>query len=228
MRYTVYRTTCLANGKVYVGAHKTENPADNYLGSGKLITAAIRKYGRDAFAKVVLHDFASEAEMWAMEEALVTKAFVARPDTYNLRVGGNSYRWHHAMLAGNATISTEVRKRCAALGVAEQRRLLAEDPVYRAAAQANARNSTRKAVAAGNIHTPDWAGRKHTPETKAKMSTSCSIAQAGERNSQYGTKWICKARAKPRKVPAEEVPQWEALGWHPGRSQAPKKARTRQ
>jgi len=32
MFYTIYQTTCLINGKVYVGMHKTENLNDNYSG----------------------------------------------------------------------------------------------------------------------------------------------------------------------------------------------------
>ena len=36
MHYTVYKITNTANGRIYVGVHRTENPHDSYLGSGNL------------------------------------------------------------------------------------------------------------------------------------------------------------------------------------------------
>ena len=39
----IYKTTNLVNGKVYVGQEKWNNP--NYLGSGKILRLAIKKYG---------------------------------------------------------------------------------------------------------------------------------------------------------------------------------------
>lgn len=55
--YTVYRTTNLLNGMFYIGVHKTTNPNDSYLGSGKRLRYAIKKYGVEAFEKEILHVF---------------------------------------------------------------------------------------------------------------------------------------------------------------------------
>lgn len=88
MRYTVYKTTNTVNGKFYVGAHSTEDPNDDYLGSGSLLQKAIRKYGKGAFTKEVLHDFDTPEEMFAKEREIVTPEFKNDPGNYNLREGG--------------------------------------------------------------------------------------------------------------------------------------------
>jgi len=51
MQFTVYETTNIINHKIYRGTHITDNPYDNYLGSGKLIDRAIRKYQPENFKK---------------------------------------------------------------------------------------------------------------------------------------------------------------------------------
>lgn len=48
----VYCVTNLINGKKYIGQNKTCNI--NYLGSGKLIRYAIKKYGKENFIKQIL------------------------------------------------------------------------------------------------------------------------------------------------------------------------------
>lgn len=48
----IYKTTNLINDKVYVGSDKNNNV--NYLGSGKLLKNAIKKYGRENFKKEII------------------------------------------------------------------------------------------------------------------------------------------------------------------------------
>ena len=94
MFYTVYKTTCITNGKVYVGVHKTANLDDDYLGSGKLISRAIEKYGRDSFLKEILFVFDNEEDMFAKERELVTESFVEDEKTYNCKPGGEA-NWYY-------------------------------------------------------------------------------------------------------------------------------------
>ena len=51
MFYTIYKITNLINNKFYIGKHQTNNVDDEYMGSGKLITAAIKKYGANSFER---------------------------------------------------------------------------------------------------------------------------------------------------------------------------------
>ena len=49
----IYITVNLINGKKYIGQHKGIFDS-NYLGSGKLIRRAIKKYGKDNFIVSIL------------------------------------------------------------------------------------------------------------------------------------------------------------------------------
>lgn len=94
MFYTVYKTTCKINNKVYIGVHKTEDPYDTYLGSGKLIQRAIEKYGVDSFNKEVLFIFDNEEDMFRKEKELVTEEFVESDQSYNCKPGGEA-NWYY-------------------------------------------------------------------------------------------------------------------------------------
>lgn len=87
MKYTVYRTVNLINGKFYIGVHKTDKPNDGYLGSGKLIQRAVSKYGPENFRKEVLEIFDNPADAFTLEKRLVGEQ-LGSPGCYNLKEGG--------------------------------------------------------------------------------------------------------------------------------------------
>lgn len=88
MHYVIYKIINKINSKIYIGKHQTTDLNDGYMGSGKRLTLAIKKYGIDNFEKEFLFKFDSEAEMNAKEAELVTEEFCLREDTYNLCPGG--------------------------------------------------------------------------------------------------------------------------------------------
>ncbi|QIG65987.1 putative endonuclease [Ochrobactrum phage vB_OspM_OC] len=94
MYYTIYKTTCLINSKIYIGAHKTNDLEDGYLGSGKWLKRAILKYGLENFTKEILFIFDNEQEMYAKEAELVNEYFVKETTNYNIRIGGFG-GWDH-------------------------------------------------------------------------------------------------------------------------------------
>lgn len=94
MYYIIYQTTNKVNNKIYVGAHKTQNLDDGYIGSGKMLHRAIEKYGRESFERKVLFICADEYQMYQKEHEIVNEDFVKRTDTYNMKRGGLG-GWDH-------------------------------------------------------------------------------------------------------------------------------------
>lgn len=97
--YHIYQITNNVNGKIYIGAHKGAVD-DGYMGSGRALKAAIKKYGREAFTKTILCECESASAMYDKEREMVDDAFVARRDTYNINRGG----------AGGDALWTQERK----------------------------------------------------------------------------------------------------------------------
>lgn len=78
----IYKTTNLVNGKIYIGQDSNDNP--KYLGSGKILTLAIKKYGNNNFKKEILERCISKEQLNNMEIYWIHKL-----DSMNLNVGYN-------------------------------------------------------------------------------------------------------------------------------------------
>ena len=100
--YTVYKTTNIVNGKIYYGFHSIDESkilrmdrchgscfADEYLGSGKLLKRAIKRYGKRSFYQEIIGIFDLKEEAELLESQLANADFVQRDDNYNIALGGN-------------------------------------------------------------------------------------------------------------------------------------------
>ena len=90
--HLIYMIVNKINNKIYIGKHSTKNPYDDYMGSGKAIKAAIKKYGEHNFEKVIIDCLSTEDKAYLKEEDIVTSEFVDREDTYNQKCGGKGIK----------------------------------------------------------------------------------------------------------------------------------------
>lgn len=86
----VYITTNLINGKKYIGKRSKPEFDSNYVGSGKLLKRAIKKYGKDNFKCEVIKWCETEEELNSSEKFFIQKYNAQASDMfYNISSGGD-------------------------------------------------------------------------------------------------------------------------------------------
>ena len=206
--YLVYKTTCLLNGKIYIGQHQTYDPNDNYLGSGRELLVDIQKFGRENFKREILFDFDNFTDMDSKEKELVTESFVARDDTYNIRLGGQN---------------PEVERICA-MGREKLHHLWKENKNWnndfrRKKSEILKHIWRERPEIYNNFHgnPMSFKGKHHTEETKQKMREKAHL-RVGEKNSAFGTVWVYnESLEQNKKVKKEQVEDFLNQGWKLGR-----------
>lgn len=206
--FIIYKTINLINGKFYIGMHKTKYPNDGYLGSGTIVSRAIKKYGKENFKKVILFDFDTQEEMVVKEKEIVTEDFLKRPDVYNLNVGGDG-GWYRA----NQVVDSDQRREAGKKGHDTQRILMRENPEFRARKHAQARYASQFSP----CQPPSFEGKKHSPETIERMRATRKGLRRGPSNSQFDTVWVCKAGERSKKAKKSDLDALLKEGWVRGR-----------
>lgn len=204
MHYLIYKITNKLNGKIYVGKHKTENENDEYFGSGLLLERAITKYGKDNFSKEIVYRANSLEDMNKMETDIVDEDFVARSDTYNLKIGGDG-GWDYILknrlwLTDKWYESMKNNWKCGR----EKLETLMEDEEFR--------NQFSKKVSDGlklfHVNNQNsFKGRKHTDESKNKMRSAKTGKCDGPSNNMFGRMWINDGLKSITIKKTEQIPE---------------------
>ena len=209
MYYTIYKITNKINGNFYIGKHKTNDPNDSYMGSGKLIKAAIRKHGIENFEKEILEIFNTEEEMNEAEVRLV----VLGKGSYNICPGGQG-GWGYVNSNGlNITPMTEERLKKhskTARKIRKQQLLVEKNIIKFKEITALALLRIKELYPNGTFY-----GKKHSEETKKKMSIPAS-SKIGVKNSQFGTCWITNG-IENKKIKKDLLESFVKLGYYKGR-----------
>jgi len=223
MRYLVYEVKNLVNNKTYIGVHRTENINDGYMGSGTHLKRAQSKYGMQNFSRTILFEFDNPEEMFAKEAELVNEEFVLRPDTYNIKIGGNGGFEH---IKGKRVLRDE------------QGQPFLADASYtgnspgitkgKLVAKNSTGNTFHVSVNDPRLKTGElefvWKGKKAPKSTRNKMSkTHKERLKDPAKNSQFGTIWITsESEQKNRKIKKDSpLPEGD---WKRGRKMYKKAA----
>lgn len=199
---------------IYIGKHKTDNINDSYMGSGLRIKRAIEKYGIDNFEKTILFECSSEEEMNQKEAEIVNEDFISRDDVYNIVVGGEG-SWEHVNKTchnnrHNHRKTGWLQKDEHGLN-ASQRTIASYTPEQYKEHIEKISAGIKRYYEQNGSH---WTGKKHSPETIKKISEKAKL-HVGDKNSQYGTMWICNHELRINKKihKSDPIPN----GWLPGR-----------
>ena len=205
--HIVYKITNLINERIYVGVHKVSDIQvdDGYMGSGKAIRLAIKKYGLENFKKEILVSFEDAEAAYLAESIVVDEEFIARSDTYNIVLGGGNgtgsgrnnprYGTHHSEKTKDKMSaaqlgeknhrygkqnSTETRKK---LSDALSGRVLSEEHRQKISDANKGKKCGRQLSEEHRQKISDaMTGRVLTEETKNRMS----ISKKGKNNPNFG------------------------------------------
>lgn len=203
--HLLYKTTNLLNGKYYYGIHSTNKIEDDYLGSGKRLRYSIRKYGKENFKREILNFFDNREELVQSEIDLLTRGILEDIHCMNLMKGG---------YGGFISVEQQkYRSQCGGKAFAEK---LKNDKKFLKEHSIRSSKRMSELLNTGKIKRGDWNGKRHTEESKKKMSESKKGKQSGNLNGSYGTCWITKDNEN-KKIKKEELDNYIQLGWSKGR-----------
>lgn len=233
--FIIYKTTCLINEKFYIGQHETYDIHDSYLGSGLLLTSAIRKYGKNNFTKEVLYIFNNKNDMNLKEAEIINSDLLKDPLCYNLALGGQGGNLGEEA-AQKIKLKWTLERRIAA-SIRMKELMKREDVIEKC--KNNTKNGpsleARQKISetlTGHIQSEETKlkraesnrGQKRSEETKQRMSDSqrghdCS--DEAKQNMSSAAKKRTKQAWTGKKRPTKECPHCNKVGadylmtrWH--------------
>ena len=205
----IYKTTCIVNGKYYIGMHSTSNLEDGYFGSGKVLRRSLNKHGKENHSIEILEWWPDRSSLKLREKEIVNEDLLIDPMCMNLVIGGEG---------GFETYNknSEIQRSRGIRGNLKMKELRQNDEWSR-----NRSNSlsigNKKAYSEGRRSYGvfyDWAGKSHSEQTRRKIGMANSQSQLGSRNSQFGKIWITNGCESKKILKNEIVP----TGWKIGRT----------
>jgi len=192
--------------------HSTHNLNDGYMGGGKRITNSVRRHGKEAHTKEILEYFNDRESLRQREIELVNEELLNDPMCMNLQPGG-----------GGGISSPEHMQKFSKAGNNAYREKL-KDPEYKQnlALKCDWSGKGRHMLNALNKRGFDFGdsfrGKNHTSDSKSAIGKKNSISQLGDKNSQFGKKWIKNIKTMECiKIDSSEYEKYIDLGWESGR-----------
>lgn len=186
----IYKTTCLVNGKYYIGMHSTENLDDGYLGSGTLLQRSIRKYGIQNFKLEILEHYFTRQDLAAREKELVNEECLKDEMCMNLAIGGDG-SFHH--LNSNSEIQ---RKKNAKAQITLAKLYKDKNSDWSKNRKSKIVDTLKNNYATGLTIPTGWSKsateKSNSPEARAKRIETfrANGYQQGIKNAMYNKRWI--------------------------------------
>lgn len=208
----IYKTTNIKNNNFYIGLHSTNNLDDGYIGSGDRLKSSIRHYGKKNHKLEVLEFHDNRDLVMQREKEIVNAELLKNPLCMNIMQGGYGFKdlEHH-------------KKVCEAGNKAFREKL--KDKEYRDNFIHNTKKCRERGVArckelqeSGVLKMGFFKDKTHTHETILKMRESKKLHGVGNKNSQFGKKWIKNIETMECiKIDSSEYEKYIDLGWEGGR-----------
>lgn len=211
MHYTIYKIINKIDGKIYIGKHQTKDLNDGYMGSGKMLKRAIKKYGSENFSKEILFIFDNEFDMNSKEAELVTEEFVKENTNYNLCPGGKG-GWGYNNTEEGQKLREFSYESWAKAGSEKFKFIYETDKQFRSDHKNHLKKISQLAHEALGKKYPNgtFFGKSHTEETKQKLRKP---KNQGSKNSQFGTMWITNGNQSQKIKAGDPIPE----SWYKGR-----------
>lgn len=212
MYYIIYKITNNINDKFYIGKHQTVDINDDYMGSGKLISRAIKKRGKQNFHKEILFLFDNEKDMNSKEAELVTEDFCKDNSNYNLCPGGHGGFGYINRLGINGTI--EGRSRGGTKSTMHKKGPIGILPESKKRAAIAKSVQTKKEIY-GDTRTLMARTAAASKEAMIKRKKTYADRQhaQGINNSQHGTFWVTDGDKNIKLKADDVIPK----NWYKGR-----------
>ena len=204
-----YKTTNLINKRYYLGMHSTNRLDDGYVGSGKRLWYELRKYGRDNFTIEILKYYNSREELIKAEKKLITEQVINKEDCLNLKTGGSGgftlEQTRNGRKKTNRILEKKYGPNWNSITSKKYQDSLSE------ADKKELSEKIKKRQKEVNFNHATFKGKKHSEESKKKMSESSK--GKGINNSQFGTCWITNEKENKKIYKGDLIPE----GWRLGR-----------
>jgi len=172
--------------------HTTSNLKDNYLGSGTIINRSIKKYGAEKHIREIIEFLDNQKDLQKRESEIVNEKLLKDPKCMNLKIGGK----------GGFSLDQQYIN--GINGHKKMEWLRENNEIW-----------AKEYILSRIKNLPDWNGKKHNKKTKEKLVSKFKEIkhQQGNKNSQFGTKWITNGKESKKIKKDIEIPS----GWKKGR-----------
>jgi len=194
--------------------HSSDSLDDGYLGSGKVLRYSRKKYGDENHVRDILEFCSSRDELKQREKEIVCETLLADPLNINLKYGGEG-GWDHIKAGAESQRKggRTVGPRTGAKNSKAFKLKLQNDPIRRQEHHDLMSNRTKAAI---QKFGHNWQNRKHSQETKDRLSKVMRNAQLGKRNSQFGKHWVTDGSQTIR-ILAQDLQKFLDLGFIRGK-----------